>query len=306
MERRKRRIFMLIFANMLSFCIIGIAFQSMVLADPVFAVLQRPNGFGLFLLSVQIGAIVVALYMVLFAWFDALPSFRLFSRMFPQIRSSLLVRYPNFIFLSVIVNCFLTCTLSFGVFFIFSLARPDQIVTRVVPWGMTVFGIELAIFMSILISVCVLLIRLLYVFSDDSSTGKASPGRSGVLSAEAKARFTEAKHTIWAMLITTIVAGPVSVALCMIMAWHPFALANFFFFVALFQGAGAAVTLFSVYVFVFRMHYATKKPTDNGSLLTPGLERVSGDGSISLGGDIHSPNPKFSFVGLEKSSTVLS
>ena len=299
LERRKRRIFMAIFANLFSFSVISIAFQIMTLASPTFSVLQRPNGFGLFLISTDISSIVVALWMVLFAWFDTLPSFRLFSKMFPQIRNSVLVQHPSFILFAVLINCFLTCTLSFGVLFVFSLVRPDKITTVVVPWGLTVFGIELAVFVIILMAVCVLLLRLLNVFSDESS-GKTSPGRSGALSPEARARFTEAKHTIWAMFILTIVCGPVSIALCMIMAWYPFARANFFFFVALFQAAGAVVALFTVFVFVFRMHYGVKKPAETTALLSRGIEPGSGDISISLGGDIHSPNPKFSFLGQEK------
>ena len=304
MERRKRRIFMLIFANYLSFCLIGISFQLMLLGDPMYSVLQRPNPLGLFLISIQIGAIVVALYMVLFAWFDALPSFRLFSRMFPQVRTAFLVRYPNFIFLAVVINCALTCTLSFGVFFIYSLVRPDHVLTLIIPWGMTLFGMELSIYMCILMAVCILLLRLVKVFSDDSSGKGGSPRANGTLSAEAKARFREAKHTIWAMFIVTMICGPVAVLLCMVMAWHPFALANFFFFVAVFQAAGACVAIFTVYVFVFRMHYAAKKPADATALAPLGMERGSGDGSISLGGDVHSPNPKFSFISTDKSSMI--
>jgi hypothetical protein len=302
MERRKRRLFVAIFSNLFNFSVIAVSFQIMLLANPDFSVLERPNTLGLLFLSIQVGAIVLALYLVLYAWFDALPSFRLFSKMFPEIRTSLLVRYPNFVFLSVVINSFLTCSLSFAVFFIYSAARPDQIRDLVIPWGMTLFAIELAILQSFLIAVCVLLIRLLNVFSSDDS-GRSSPGRAGLLSPEAKARFTEAKHTIWGMFWSSVICGPIAIALCLVMAWVPYATANFFLFVAVFQGAGAAVCIFISYVFIFRLDYATKRTVENTGLISGQTfeNRGSGDGSVSLAGDIHSPNPKFSFIGQEKS-----
>jgi hypothetical protein len=258
----------------------------------------------LFLIATEIGAIVVALWMILFAWFDALPSFKLFARIFPQIRSYFLVRYPSFIYVAVITNSLFTCIASFGVFFLFSYVRPDKIPTVVVPWGVSVFGIELAVFMCILSAVCVLLLRLINVFSAESSSGNKSPRGGGGLSSEAKKRFRDAKRTVWSMLISVLGAGPWAITLCFVMAWNPFASANFFFFVALLQGAGAAVSIFATYVFVFRMHYAARRSIDTTALTNGnGLDRaVSNDGSISLGGDFHSPNPKFSVIGQEKSS----
>jgi len=305
-ERRKRRIFIAIFASLLVFSNCGILFQAILLGDPVFSVFERPNGFGIFLMTMDITSIMVALYMVLYAWFDALPSFRLFSKMFPQIRDAFLVRYPNFVFLSVVLNIVLTATVCFGLFFLLSVARPDLIRSVVIPWGMTVFAIELVIYLAILLSVCVLLIRLLNVFSGESSR-PSSPGRATLLSQEARSRFRDARHTIYVMFFAAALAGPWAIVLCFMMAWHPYALANFFFFVSMLQAAGAAVALLIVYVFVFRMQYAKKRPVETvtGSIVSGQVEpRLSGDGSISLGGEVHSPNPKFSFLSLDKSSVA--
>jgi hypothetical protein len=293
MEKRKREVFLVILFNLCNFCWISLGFQIMSFVNPQFAELQRPNALGLLMVSVQIGAIICGLYSILFAWFDALPSFKLFANMFPQIRNYFLVRYPSFIGFMVLFNCAFSCLLSFIVFFLYAVANPEEIDIRVIPGGMTVFAIELIIFMMVLASVCALLLRLLSVFSDEtSSRGSPVAGRAGILSKEARDRFTDAKHTIWVMLLLALVAGPISVALCLILAWDPFAIANYFFFVSLLQGAGSLLAIFTVYVFVLRLGYAAPRRNDTGTVEIP----QSGDGSMSL--DINSGNPKYSFTGM--------
>ena len=196
-------------------------------------------------LAMTMSTVVWGLWMMTYTWFSNFPSLKTFATMFPSVKGNVLIKHPNFLKVTMLVNCVLTTVAAMILVVIIPLIDEKNMGRQLYQGLASVAGVFIMIFCLIHSGACLVLLKLFRVLRTTSNK-------------EGLQKFGKGERTVIGVLLLTCVAGPFFTIWMFVMAFHPIGIRYSFFFVSSLFVGGSCAGLVSTFVFVFRMGSKTR------------------------------------------------
>jgi hypothetical protein len=234
--RRRSMIMLLILSMFYSFC--GIWFQITRLVHGT--TLDEGNVSQYLALSFGIQSFISCVWLLLVNWFSRLPSLQVFSTMFPELEKKFLFKHPNFIRVMAIANSVIMFALIIVFLLVIPVARPELSFLSL-QISFIIAAVEVVVVATCSQAVSLLLLKIFRTLQ----TGLADVNK---LDAKPKAKnktLQEATVMIKVVLSISIIFGPSSIVVILMMGYWPWARAFYYLFLSVIWIGGACIVALS-------------------------------------------------------------
>jgi len=172
--------------------------------------------------------------------------------MFPNLGDSFLIRHPNFMRVLASTNIVVSGIFAYVFFFILPLVLPLDQLLLLVRIGMTLVAFFVGVFLISILAVGRILLKMFASFSNLNKMARSSHG-ANIPASKTIQRFTQARITVYTVMVLGVTFGPSVLTLLCVMAWYGPIFSYFYVFICLLTSCADLVVILLSYILVYRM-----------------------------------------------------
>ncbi len=272
-ERKRKRFTILFVVLFIAFSVSLMAYEYLLLSD------HRPanNDAGAnFFLAAVITSICSGFWILAYIWFGNLPSLAAYGNMFKV--KSILITYPNLVAYLTAIHITVGTIVAYGCYFVLPLSLP-HLRYRFNTFALVFTLVYVIDFIFVFAMICRLLLIQFATLESSLAARRSSFGSSKSNDEDRHqkkySQLTKAKLTVIYALAFCLVAGPIAIAMTLIIAITRFGRSNTWFFTQFYAILGSFVSLFALHIVVNRSsgtRRSLNRPRSERTLTLPGQQ----------------------------------